>query len=240
MVVDCVSDLHGHYPKLEGGDLLIVAGDLTKNDASQEHVLFLQWLRAQHYKKRILIAGNHDSYLQKGMEGMVGTSGMFETDKIDVFLCDSGIEFEYDQPVNFIFDPDNKSFVFRKKIKIWGSPWSLKFDGMNPHCTAFTGIEEELEAKFRLIPDDVDILITHGPPYGILDEVESQVHCTSFHAGSKSLRKRIDQLKITHHFFGHIHEGYGSFHTGDGVLCVNASHVNQWYEPVNPPIRIIL
>lgn len=37
MIIDCIADLHSHYPKLDGGDLLIVAGDLTDRD-SLEHV----------------------------------------------------------------------------------------------------------------------------------------------------------------------------------------------------------
>ena len=40
MIIDCLSDLHGHYPSLDGGDLLIVAGDLTARDKLEEHYEF--------------------------------------------------------------------------------------------------------------------------------------------------------------------------------------------------------
>ena len=115
---------------------------------------------------------------------------------------------------------------------------------------------DSLELKWALIPDDVDILITHSPPYDILDEVESQQHCTSWNFGSRSLLKRVCEIKPKLHVFGHVHEGYGKFKINNwrmveikngGLMkyekCttfINASHVNENYEPVNRPIRVIL
>lgn len=60
MIIDIVSDLHGCKPALHGGDLLIVAGDLTKRDTQNQHLEFVQWLMEQNYRKKIWIAGNHD------------------------------------------------------------------------------------------------------------------------------------------------------------------------------------
>src|ERR1044071_9160006 len=67
MIIDCISDLHGFKPSLQGGDLLIVAGDLTARDTMQEHVDFLWWLDEQPYEKKIYIAGNHDGCIQKDL-----------------------------------------------------------------------------------------------------------------------------------------------------------------------------
>ena len=60
MIIDCVSDLHSHYPQLEGGDLLIVAGDVTNND---HEAPFSFWIEEQRYEKIIWIAGNHDNIM---------------------------------------------------------------------------------------------------------------------------------------------------------------------------------
>lgn len=213
MIIDCISDLHGCYPKFEGGDLLIVAGDLTAWGEWEEYFPFFQWLRLQNYKKKILVAGNHDYYLNFLYE-IPGE----ETDLS--YLCDSGTEFE--------------------GLKIRGSPWIKRFEGMNPNTMAFTvDTEEELEEKWKLIPDDVDILVTHTPSRGILDETKNGLH-----AGSGKLYCAIlDRPSIKLHVFGHIHESYGFFLRQTPISTtnvVNASHVNTHYKPVNKPIRIII
>jgi predicted phosphodiesterase len=234
MIIDCISDLHGQLPELEGGDLLIIAGDFTSRDTEEEHVRFCSWLSLQdHYRKKIIIAGNHDNMwfkikAQKGLDPINPNYEWFE------YLCDSGTEFE--------------------GLKIWGSPWTTKFKGMNPHCMAFTvDTDEELAEKWALIPDDVDILITHCPPYGILDKVHrkgkhvktlNNLNDEDLHCGSRSLRaytlsgNKFKNKKL--HIFGHIHEGGGK--VIDMISCkfINASHVNERYKPVNKPIRVIL
>ena len=206
MRIDCISDLHGHFPQLDGGDLLIVAGDLTARDEPNERLQFLQWLANQNYRKIVFIGGNHDNSL-------VGISIRTIKNGRTHYLCDSGTEFE--------------------GLKIWGSPWTKRFDGENPRCLAFTcKTEEELAEKFALIPDDTDILVTHSPPFLTLDKTISGEHVGSFH-----LTNRINIVKPRLHIFGHIHESYGEYWTETGMGFINASHVNERYEPVNKPVR---
>lgn len=143
MIIDCISDIHGYFPTLEGGDLLLIAGDLTTRDESSEFNMFKQWLKGQAYTKKVLIAGNHDNFIMH----FDNPQEYFEE---VVYLCDSGIEFE--------------------GLKIWGSPWTKNFFGQNPFCKAFGfDFETQMMEKFSLIPEDTDILITHSPPQGILD-----------------------------------------------------------------------
>jgi len=52
MIIDCIADLHGFYPELDGGDLLIIAGDITASDKSHQWVEFFKWLAAQDYQKK--------------------------------------------------------------------------------------------------------------------------------------------------------------------------------------------
>ena len=129
------------------------------------------------------------------------------------YLCDSGVELE--------------------GLKIWGSPWTTKFPGMNPHCMAFTVEEDEqLAEKWDLIPNDTDILITHSPR---LDCLDMTIDGTS--VGSNSLVDAIIRCRnLKLHVYGHVHEAYGTDRFG-GVKFVNCSHVNERYKPVNPPIR---
>lgn len=217
MRVDCVSDLHGFFPRLEGGDLLIVAGDLTARDDDEEYTAFEKWFKDQRYTKKIFIGGNHDNQLQN-------ETFPLWIDGWSEYLCDSGTEFE--------------------GLKIWGSPWTPLFKGVNPSCKAFMLPETELEAKFAIIPEDVDILVTHGPPYGILDGAfrdDGKVE----HVGSRSLYNHFYSERITPqlHVFGHVHEGYGHIPKMldmPAMQFVNASHVDWRYKPVNKPIRILL
>jgi hypothetical protein len=241
MIVDCVADLHGFYPKLEGGDLLIVAGDLTRKDSPEEYLDFFIWIATQKYKKRILIAGNHDNFILE-MPEVFNAISDFD------YLCDSGTEFEYEErPCNFCRTrkeccENEKSCPtpWIKKIKIWGSPWTKSFRGMNPKCKAFTvDTEEELAEKWAKIPHDIDILVTHSPPQGGLDFTTIQNGMIVYGYGSKSLQMEYKRISPKLHVFGHIHEGYGQDKNGTTYL-INASHVNERYEPVNKPIRVIL
>lgn len=204
--ITAVSDLHGYQPELPGGDLLLVAGDLTARDQPEEYEKFLEWAIDQHYQKVVCIAGNHDNETN---EEMIGQYANFQ------YLQDSGTEFEC--------------------LKIWGSPWTAWFHGINPKCAAFTKKhDDDLKKKWDLIPDDTDILITHSPPLGIMDACSH-----TFRAGSKSLTDRVMELNLRLHVFGHIHEGYGEIKIGKTRL-VNASHVNRMYKNVNEPITVEL
>ena len=223
--IDCVSDLHGFFPELPGGDLLIVAGDLTKSDRWDEYLKFFGWLSSQKYRQIVFISGNHDNLAMSQFD--------WGGDNI-TYLLDSGTEFE--------------------GFKIFGSPWTKRFEGENPHCLAFTcDTEEELAEKWKCIPEDTDILVTHSPPKGMLDLTPSKEN-----VGSKTLWEAVQRVKPRIHIFGHIHACCHKYfeikwplnlqQTGESSLqceyyvtyCVNSSHVNERYEPVNKPVRIIL
>jgi Icc-related predicted phosphoesterase len=227
MKIDCISDLHGDLPDLEGGDLLIVAGDLTARDQLREYEAFYNWLKKQNYRMKIVVAGNHDNFLTHCIStGKAEELGISDELEGHVYLCDSGIEFE--------------------GLKIWGAPWTPIFKGIHPKCKAFMLTEFELAGQWGLIPTDTDILITHGPPFGVMDKTSRGEH-----VGSKSLSHRLLDLKLKAHVFGHIHEGYGQEYQGYssidvndpnpkpfGHLSVNCSLMNQDYETVNKPVRI--
>jgi hypothetical protein len=255
MIIDCIADLHGNYPELEGGDLLIVAGDLTASDRSHQYLDFLEWLKSLDYCKKVVIPGNHDGLLSAGRWESVSPYEYTGDPRID-YLCDSGTEFEYEEQFEHPASTDRVSIDVlcyqKKKLKIWGSPWTLTFPGINPLCTAFTGDEMLLAEKSALIPHDIDILVTHGPPHGIMDEVDRgrftyrrQIE----NVGSLSLSKAVARIRPKLHIYGHIHGGYGQrsylLHEWIKNNCrdtvfVNCSHMNEDYEPVNKPIRVVL
>ena len=111
-------------------------------------------------------------------------------------------------------------------IKIWGSPitpWHFDW--------AFNKKRgKEIAKHWSLIPPETDLLITHGPPYSILDQVVNERP-----VGDRDLLKRVMELKPKVHVFGHIHESYGKIRK-EGCLFINACNVNEQYNLVNPPI----
>jgi Icc-related predicted phosphoesterase len=216
MIVDCISDLHGFFPHLEGGDLLIVAGDLTARDVFVEYMEIFHWMGQQKYKKKIFIGGNHDNWLQDHRPIII------ETAPNTYYLYDSGVEFD--------------------GLKIWGSPWSRKFPGMNPQCMAFTvDHDDELMEKWRMIPDDTDILITHTPPFLRHDAIVDEKNECIRNVGSPSLNRWVmshkDTLKL--HVCGHIHEDRG-FNDWETPYSCNASIMDRLYRPVHRPIRVVI
>lgn len=225
--------------------MLIISGDLTARHTPIETVEFLSWLSEQKYKKIIWIAGNHDTQLVEEDE----YKGFFDAKIFDIewpnyieYLCDSGTEFSYEED-NIELEECGMHPTEEKTLKIWGSPWTKTFPGMNPHCMAFTYYDENwfYDEKVAKIPVDVDILITHSPPYSILDKVTD-----GYSVGSLSIYnwlKYVGRPRL--HVFGHIHEAYGQceyFPTYDDkmMISVNASIMNEDYQPVNKPVRVIL
>ena len=209
MQITIISDLHGYYPILTEGDLLIIAGDLTARDTENEYDNFEDWLKKQNYRKKIVIGGNHDVYLEKNFPNGLQPFACAE------YLCDSATEFE--------------------GLKIYGTPYTKQFTGQNPKCMAFSVPSEfQLLDHFDLIPDKTDILITHSPPLGILDQ------CLSGRAGSEMLRRNIFRVRPRLCCFGHIHEQGGKSLTIEGITFANCSIVNEYYKNVNKPTIVEL
>lgn len=84
-----------------------------------------------------------------------------------------------------------------------------------------------------LIPIDTDILITHNPPYGILDFDDG------INYGSEKLLEKLTTLNLKAHLFGHIHSSHGE-ETINGITFSNGSILNSNYiEHYHPNILII-
>lgn len=213
MIITGISDLHGYQPELPKGDLLICAGDCTARDTVAEWFKFFAWFEKQDYLKKILVAGNHDGCLEQSISSQEAEDMRLRQDWGFDYLCDSGTEF--------------------LGYKIWGSPWTPPF--CNWH---FMLPPVEIAKKWDLIPDDTDILITHGPPLGILDDNEGNLRC-----GCPTLRARVDIIQPKIHIFGHIHESFGYTllkHAGPNTDCYNVSIMDENYRPVNPITRIVI
>lgn len=98
-------------------------------------------------------------------------------------------------------------------LRIWGSPVTPLYGGAFGLSSA-----EDRRRLYAQIPEDTDILVTHGPPYGILDSTSD----SGVHSGCRELLDVVVRLKPRLHVFGHVHGAYGIFQTDDTVF-VNAA-----------------
>jgi Icc-related predicted phosphoesterase len=97
-------------------------------------------------------------------------------------------------------------------LRIWGSPVTCD-DAAYGHTKP-----EERASLYTGIPEDTDILVTHGPPFGILDHEPGSVE----HQGCLQLREAVMRLRPRLHVFGHCHVGYG-VHPTERTMFINAA-----------------
>jgi Icc-related predicted phosphoesterase len=219
-----ISDTHGKHNQLNkdlpGGDILIHAGDFMNSGYHQtEATQFLEWFdKIDNYTDKIFIAGNHDRLFENDPEWVKFILDEYKT--IEYLQDESWVDY-YDGP-NGEHTEDN--------IRIYGSPWQPEF-----YNWAFNLPRngDEMKAHWDAIPDNTDILITHGPPYGHLDIPGG----SSLRVGCEMLRYRVDQIKPKIHVFGHIHGSAGYYFNGY-THFINAAVLNERYMYTNLPLTI--
>jgi Icc-related predicted phosphoesterase len=103
---------------------------------------------------------------------------------------------------------------------------------------AFNATEAELKGRLKHVPENTNVLISHGPALHIFDYIPEE----RAHVGCYALAQRIEQLlELKAHICGHIHESYGfAVRETDGIKFANASTCTERYKPINPPIIINL
>jgi predicted phosphodiesterase len=240
MKIVCISDTHNRHKEIDvgSGDILIHAGDATGRGYLKEVRKFMEWYAAQDFAYKIFIAGNHDW----GWEGT--KMGEEVKQKLEKEAKELGLIYLNDSGVTI------KHLDTGKDIKIWGSPVQPEFCNWafnrsvsplapkdpyhHPH-----GIHPWIKPHWDKIPDDTDIIITHGPPEGIRDQVLTmQARYSGMseyeNVGCPHLMDAIkNRIKPKMHVFGHIHEEYGV------SMFVNASSLDDRYIYSHKPVEII-
>jgi hypothetical protein len=199
--------------------VLLHAGDFSNAGETSQVESLSRWLAQYPAEHKVVIAGNHDitfhpQYYDRAWSRFHFKGKADVQTTRDILTCP-------ESPCVYLEDGYTEILGY----KIFGSPWQPEF------CDwAFNLKEEECKQKWAEIPQDVDILMTHGPPNGIGDRTS-----TGMHAGCQHLLSEIRKRPVTVHLAGHIHEGYGCVEDG-GVLFVNASTCTLKYRPSNKPI----
>jgi len=229
-----ISDTHAEHEKhgdLPNGDILIHAGDFTKTKKppkAEEYTNFIDWFSGQPHEHKIVISGNR--------ENLMDTDTMLKND--------STADFDMNQIQNYIKSMSNINYLEdnehvidigngagKQQIRLYGTPWT-RLHGKPGK--AFQLPESELKEKWEKVPSNIDILISHMPPHGILDAK----------AGCPELLKSVtERVKPRIHVFGHIHTAYGN-KIQDEILYINAASMKRKAtgadgdQGLNPPIVV--
>jgi len=198
-------DSHGranfHMIRWPKADIAACVGDFSTFGNELDTIAFIEEYKELPYKYKILVAGNHDKLFERAI-------GFCED------LCKEA-------NIIHLFD----RWVDINKIRIYGTPWQPPFNNW-----AFNVKEKDLVRCYAKIPKKTDILLTHCPPYGILDQAGNGYHC-----GSKALLERVKQVRPKVHAFGHLHESYGRQKI-DGITYINCSLLDGNYNERNEPV----
>jgi predicted phosphodiesterase len=201
-----LSDTHGLHDSLSvpDGDVLVHAGDFSSTGKPREVEAFVRFLARLPHAHKIVIAGNHDFLCEREPERAAALLNASAT-----YLLDSGTS--------------------AAGLSFWGSPWQPWFYDWAFNLPRGSALAQ----KWALVPTGIDVLITHGPPFGVLDRVARD----GTSVGCEALLEALPRIAPKLHVFGHIHEAYGAVQR-DGTLHINASNCNLQYEPVQPPVVV--
>jgi hypothetical protein len=222
MKITLISDTHAKHNQvlkdLPGGDLLIHAGDFMSSGYEfTEAENFFKWFDGiNNYDTKVFIAGNHDRVMQ-----------LHEDWARDILTGYKTIEYLQDDWLGIYNDGPNGDLP-EENVRIYGSPWQPEFFNWAFNLPRHG---DEMKARWDAIPDNTDILVTHGPPFGHLDIPGGG---RSIRVGCEMLRERVDVIRPKIHVFGHIHGSYGHYFDGH-THFINASVLTERYEYRNLP-----
>lgn len=201
-----ISDTHGNHNKLipPEVDMVIFSGDGSNYQEpisnSIELEKFIFWFSKLPIKYKIFVCGNHDTSIERG------------TIRKEIFESHGIIYLE-----NSSFILDGKEFDSRD-YKFYGSPITPSFNT----GWSWNVKRHKINKVWDMIPDDTDVLITHGPPKGVLDLAYRQDGKLE-QAGCANLMKQVrNRIKPNLHLFGHIHNSYSSEIFNSGIRKINS------------------
>lgn len=203
----CISDTHTKHEQIQipnEGDVLIHAGDYSYRGTLPETQKFLDWFAAQPQPNKILVPGNHDFLFE-------------ENPTLALEMCN-------ERNITLL---DNK-YAEHDGVKFYGCPMTPTFGDWAMMMTHW-----ESKDYWERVTDRMNVLITHGPPYKVLDRVPG-----GGFAGCRYHREAIERLKPDVCIFGHIHLGGGGEYVNDSIRYYNVACLDERYVVVNPP-RII-
>ncbi|KAF0684025.1 Aste57867_23946 [Aphanomyces stellatus] len=217
----CVSDTHGKHDQVDvpDGDVFIHAGDFSNTGSHNQLRRFAAWIESLPHAHKIVIAGNHEYSLDRAWYDKDGRKRHKEYQ--DPIVSKQILQRVCTYVENEVIDVGG--------VRIYGSPHSPVIPGCIMAFNLMPG--RPSAAHWSKVPSDVDILVTHTPPFGILDANLRGQKC-----GDEDLLREVStRIRPRYHIFGHIHECHGTSKV-DGTTFVNAASCNVRHQADNPPI----
>lgn len=232
MKIAVISDLHGHLPiypspyweGIEECELLLICGDIlplhcqSKAIASRSWLTddFKPWAVSLPVEQVYFIAGNHDFWLERN-----------DLTAHQIFSSHDKVRYLKNEYVDYISTQDARVY------RIFGTPYCHIFGNW-----AFMRSEETLTKKFKVIPDNVDVLISHDAPYGVSDICFQGFSSDKGHIGCPELRDAIIEHKPKYNFHGHLHSSNHEEEILGETKVFNTSILDEGYNLIYKPLII--
>ena len=214
-----VSDTHNRHRDIAmpDGDVAVHCGDASVSGTREELEEFVAWFSSLSHRHKLMVGGNHDDWLEFHPE----------------LAKDAGISFMWD------------SGVFAEGLSFYGSPYRtvseerVRLPKTHHRWSAFMITEAWAAHAWNEIPMGLDVLVTHQPPYGLLDSAGSKPW------GSPALRSVVERVRPKMHLFGHVHGAYGNIVVGsttfiNAAICDGDGGHEGAGEPSRQPVIIDL
>lgn len=198
--------MHRDIVQMPLGDVLVHAGDMVSMREVGAYLDMVEWLNELGYEHNVIIPGNHDLIFEEDEE--FGRE-LFAKAKNTHLLINEEVVIE--------------------GFKFYGAPQTPRF------CDWGFNVERgQLHRYWDDIPEDTDVLVTHGPLSGYGDQNDRGIYC-----GCEELLEAVQRVQPKIHVCGHIHEGHGIHQVvGIPTVSVNASTCTARYKPTNQPLTI--
>lgn len=254
MEIVCISDTHNRHRELTlrpgilgTGDVLIHSGDFTNLGTLAELRDFVDWFAAvPGFRHKVLVAGNHDicldpdrfkeSRVHRHADPNLGSRQQKDHQKRGPTISREEHRAAWDLVArNPAFHYLYESGTVIDGVRFYGAPYVV-LDPSSATRWAFSLCDTEIASRriWERVPANTDVLVTHGPPFGIMDRA---------FMGNKGddflLLEVMERIHPRLHVFGHIHNQQGQCTVGC-TRFVNAASQGEYDTPLLPPVRVRL
>jgi len=192
------------------GDIFVHAGDAFAQWAYGHHEFaeFCDWMEKLPFERKVFCSGNHDRVLDPILPGIDPYKDPEYESSFECKFREFGID--------YLWSGRQQLHMPEFDLNFWGCPWSLS----NGKVSRNRAFQDDIYWVPPEPDDRCDIMITHGPPKGILDSTVWGIRVPGQYKGqgTQNVLDAAMVLKPKVHIFGHIHQNHGCLFGNDASL----------------------